>query len=84
MIRLRPATVFLKLLTSWFLAPSPRYLCLSERETREGVARLEVSLTITSIPRLRATATTVLRLPKSIPTTDIFKVVLGSLNKRGV
>ena len=32
-----------------------------------GVARLETSLQITSIPRLRATAITAWRLPRSIP-----------------
>jgi hypothetical protein len=90
-LKVRPARrfkltmVFLALLISWVLAPSPRYLCLGPKEAMElnrisqyfkfsyttlytyGVARLETSLQITSIPRLRATAITAWRLPRSIP-----------------
>ncbi len=42
-----------------------------ERGDTYGVKRLLASLAITSIPRLRATAITVFKFPKSIPTTLI-------------
>lgn len=42
-------------------------ICKTVKITTYGVARLETSLQITSIPRLRATAITAWRLPRSIP-----------------
>lgn len=52
----REPTVFLRLETSCVFADSPRERDLTPKETRDGVARLETSLVITSTPRFLATA----------------------------
>jgi hypothetical protein len=41
-------------------------------------------LTMTSMPRFRATATTVFKFPKSIPTTDIVKFCIDVVCRRCV
>ena len=48
-----------------------RRTCLAPKFTIEGVSRLDSVLRTTSMPLRRARATTLLALPKSIPTTDI-------------
>ena len=47
--------MFLKFDVSPVLAGSPIIRCRGVKETKEGVAKLETSLAITSIPRRRAT-----------------------------
>jgi hypothetical protein len=47
--------VFLKLEVSAVLAASPMRRCRGVNETKDGVAKLETSLAITSIPLRRAT-----------------------------
>ena len=83
-------TVFLKLEVSAVLAASPMKRWRGVKEMRElqgsayagvevgmthGVARLETSLVMISIPFLRATPIFELRLPRSIPTTLCIKSV---------
>ena len=63
----RLEAVFLKFDISCVLAASPKKRCLSPKETKDGVALFDTSFVITSIPLFLATATTVLRFPKSIP-----------------
>ena len=83
MSRFNDPTVFLKLEVSAVLADSPMYRCRGVNETKEltissvfcrlmvtyGVARLETSLTIMSIPPRLATPILEDKFPKSIPTT---------------
>lgn len=83
MSRFNDPTVFLKLEVSAVLADSPMYRCRGVNETKEltissvfcrllmthGVARLETSLTMMSIPPRLATPILEDKFPKSIPTT---------------
>lgn len=69
--RLRLVTVDLGLEEAAEAAKGPRRRCFSEKQTADGVSRLDSSLRRTSMPRCFTAAITDVSLPMSNPTTLI-------------